>query len=81
MIVRPVRNSDLPALIELARSTSHSPLPQKPDNDRRQEHRASCTANTYANLGSLRHAIVDPGSADTVAFCAVFWASSNVTAS
>ena len=46
MIVRPVRNSDLPALIELARSTGTG-LTTLPANEERLLHRVTWAEKTF----------------------------------
>ncbi|MBF8779306.1 arginine N-succinyltransferase [Pseudomonas fulva] len=48
MIVRPVRSSDLPALIEMARSTGLTGLTTLPANEARLEHRVACAEKSFA---------------------------------
>ena len=47
MIVRPVRSSDLPALIDLARSTGMTGLTTLPANEARLEHRVGWAEKTF----------------------------------
>lgn len=47
MIVRPVRSSDLPALIELARSTDTTGLTTLPANEERLEHRVGWAEKSF----------------------------------
>lgn len=47
MIVRPVRSSDLPALIELARSTGTTGLTTLPANEERLSHRVGWAEKTF----------------------------------
>ena len=51
MIVRPVRNSDLPALIELARSTGTG-LTTLPANEERLLHRVTWAEKTFRGEAS-----------------------------
>lgn len=53
MIVRPVRSSDLPALIELARSTGTTGLTTLPANEERLGHRVGWAEKASAAKRSV----------------------------
>ena len=55
MIVRPVRSSDLPALIELARSTGTTGLTTLPANEERLEHRVGWAEKSFRGEAERRH--------------------------